>query len=90
MRKQIEESTKAQKDEGMKAITNLTRYSIDAMLCKECRDGARTVSSSARKRINNIFDYVRGDSACTVSTTANDQTNHINHSSDIQFIIHNS
>ncbi|MDR0603410.1 MAG: hypothetical protein LBG80_03795 [Bacteroidales bacterium] len=36
----------------------------------ECRDGARTVSSSARKRINDVFDYVRGDGARTVSTTA--------------------
>jgi hypothetical protein len=44
----------------------------------ECRDGARTVSSSAKKRIKNVFDYVRGDGARTVSTTANDQRNHIN------------
>jgi hypothetical protein len=44
----------------------------------KCRDGARTVSSSARKRIKNVFDYVRGDGARTVSTTAYNQTNHIN------------
>jgi hypothetical protein len=47
---------------------------------EECRDGARTVSSSAKKRINDVSDYVivKGDGARTVSTTANNQNNYIN------------
>jgi hypothetical protein len=35
-------------------------------------------------------DDMLGDGARTVSTTANNHINQTNHSSDIQFIIHNS
>jgi hypothetical protein len=38
----------------MKAITNLTRYNVDTMPCKECRDGACTVSITANNQNNYI------------------------------------
>jgi hypothetical protein len=62
---------KSRRDDTLLTVCFSLRYRRDDMSGMECRDGARTVSSSAKKRINDVFDYVRGDGARTVSTTAN-------------------
>ncbi|MDR0605965.1 MAG: hypothetical protein LBG80_16880 [Bacteroidales bacterium] len=55
---------------------------------KSRRDDTLLTVCFSLRGINDVFDYViaKGDGARTVSTTANNQRNH---SSDIQFIIHN-
>jgi hypothetical protein len=62
-----EESIKRRKDKCMKGQRQsnnaviATLYDVISRRTGECRDGARTVSSSAKKRIKDVFDYVRGD-----------------------------
>jgi hypothetical protein len=56
--------------EGASFISQALPCANDYGLSALVRTRFYTVSSSARKRINNVFDYVRGDGARTVSTTA--------------------
>jgi uncharacterized protein YbcV (DUF1398 family) len=73
---------KSRRDDMSGAVNYLRRSSLryGADSDNKCRNGACTVSSSARKRINDVFDYViaKGDGARTVSTIANNQSNYIN------------